>query len=443
MKMKKLLSTVISTALVLTTLVMPITAKADNNRYCGAVGNEQNVTWSYDNGTLTISGTGAMADYDDVSPWYDDYSESIEKIIISEGITRIGDAAFEDCSNLSNVEFENLETSKLESIGNYAFYGCTRLTSITLPSGAEYDQDSFPQNTNISIDGSGALPENACGLNATYKIENGTLTISGTGSIYDYSDYPDYSDYLAPWYNSGANITKLVIENGITSIGTGAFLGLAHLTDVTLPNTLTSIGNKAFYQCTRLSSLTIPSGVTTIGEKAFYQLGQAVTVESVEVALPDTVTSVASDAFLYCDKVHITYTGKNQAVANTLDESGAGSVVATEFEGEKITVSNTYESGTVEDNSVTTETIAFTADEHDGGATGFVTAINNKTKKTQVTINHITWKVTASDGTKKKYTSTSNDFTAFNLLPSDDTTFVIFVVSNLIDAGAKVVAEVD
>jgi hypothetical protein len=98
----------------------------------------------------------------------------------------------------------------------------------------------------------------------TWNLNNGTLTISGNGAM------PDY-DFLilAPWTPYYENITIVVIENGVTSIGDFAFFYCAALTSVTIPFSVTSIGQLAFAGCIALSSITIPSGVISIENNTF------------------------------------------------------------------------------------------------------------------------------------------------------------------------------
>lgn len=373
MRIKKMLSIIISTALVLTTLVMPITAKAvsENDFTCEGDGDVVAITGYSGNDTnLVIPST---IDGKAVIGIVSLYSDNIESLTIPDSVVLI--------SNLS----------------------CSKLKTITIGSGFGYNYGDYIGTDTHEVNGVFCYCP---------KLE--TITVD--------AENPYFSSVDGVLFNK--NKTEL------------KYYPISHGTAYTIPDTVTSIANSAFFNGSpesMIEEIIIPNTVTSIGVSAF---GNCTNLET--VSIPESVVSVGANAFTNCESAVVTYTGNNQTVADALDESGAGSVIATEFEGENIQVSNTDETG-----EATTETFAFTADEHDGGATGFVTAINNKTKKTQVTINHITWKVTASDGTKRKYTSTSNDFTAFNLLPSDDTTFVIFVVSNLYDAGAKVVAEVD
>ena len=104
------------------------------------------------------------------------------------------------------------------------------------------------------------------GSNVTWLLDdNGTLTISGSGKIEDYR-----SDIDQPWYSNRSDITSVVIEPGVTSIGSLAFYECSNLTSITIPSGLTSIGEQAFGNCTGLTSITIPSSVTSIGVNVFY-----------------------------------------------------------------------------------------------------------------------------------------------------------------------------
>ena len=103
-----------------------------------------------------------------------------------------------------------------------------------------------------------------CGDNLTwtYVESTKTLTIFGTGGMWNYSE--------SPWkYNN--NINTLIIESGVTSIGSCAFEGISNLTSVTIPNSVTSIDYGAFWGCTGLAFVIIPNSVTSIGDYAFSQ----------------------------------------------------------------------------------------------------------------------------------------------------------------------------
>ena len=118
----------------------------------------------------------------------------------------------------------------------------------------------------------------ANGSNVTWKLtSDGTLTISGTGKM------ADYEWGGAPWYAVCLQVNKIIIKNGVTSIGSYAFWWCENLTSVTIPNSVTSIGDFAFAYCIRLYSynaMTIPNSVTQLGDGVFYHSRVAVNVAS-------------------------------------------------------------------------------------------------------------------------------------------------------------------
>ena len=116
--------------------------------------------------------------------------------------------------------------------------------------------------------------EKTCGENLTWTLSgDGTLTIAGSGEMTDYSE-----EKHAPWAES--DVSKVVIQQGVTSIGTYAFYGCM-VFSFTLPDTLESIGAHAFDSCSGPDEFTVPAGVSTIGEGAFYNFS---TLASITVA---------------------------------------------------------------------------------------------------------------------------------------------------------------
>lgn len=139
-----------------------------------------------------------------------------------------------------------------------------------------------------------ASTSGSCGDNVTWSYSNGTLTIQGTGPMYDYTAYNNgYS--MAPWGDGYLEIGTLRIGNGVTTIGNRAFQDCNDLTSVTIPNSVTSIGNYAFYYCFDLKSVTIPNSVTAIGTYAF---SHCTTLAN--VTIPNSVTTIDVQAFAYC-----------------------------------------------------------------------------------------------------------------------------------------------
>ena len=247
--------------------------------------NPADVTATLDaNGTMTVSGTGAMQS--NQQP-YSNYLDVIKNVIIQEGITAIGSFNFCNCVALTSVTIG----SSVSTIGNYAFYNCVNLTSVTnlnpTPQSISFTDFIF-NNVNLShatltvpcasviqywsatywslfgtiTGGAGCFPSwpigypNAAGVTATLDA-NGTMTISGTGAMMDFYSQP-------PYFNTIDDITNLIIENGITSIGSEAFDYCHNLASVSISNTVTSIGDGAFGDCSSLKSVTIPSSVTSL-----------------------------------------------------------------------------------------------------------------------------------------------------------------------------------
>ena len=139
-------------------------------------------------------------------------------------------------------------------------------------------------------------PENyiasgTCGDNLTWALsENGTLTISGTGEMFDYSEADD-----VPWDDYRYSMNAIVVHDGVTSIGTWAFFDCDGITSLVIPNSVDTIGSSAISCCGNLADLTIGSGVTNIGSHAFYDCSSLTSV-----TIPDSVLTIGHDAFSWC-----------------------------------------------------------------------------------------------------------------------------------------------
>ena len=285
------------------------------------------VYWTlYSYGKLYISGEGDIEDYNVPynynSPWYS-YRLNINTVNISNGITRIGDYAFNglgitsitipdsvtsigndafgDCGNLTDITIPDSVTSiggrvfedcisltsitipnGVTSIGDYTFYGCKSLTSITIPCSVTsigYKAFDFCKNlTNITI------PDSVTSISddAFSNCENLTdITI------------PDSVTSIGSRAFYGCkSLTSITIPNGVTSIGGSVFEDCTSLTSITIPNSVTSIGNYTFYGCTSLTSITIPDSVISIGWCAFYDCASLTSI-----TIPNSITSIGLEAF--------------------------------------------------------------------------------------------------------------------------------------------------
>lgn len=127
-----------------------------------------------------------------------------------------------------------------------------------------------------------------CGENLTWEFTNGVLTISGMGSMSDYS-------YDAPWYDFHSTLVSVVIKEGATSIGSDAFWGCDALESILIPSTVESIGNSAFSSCEKLTEITIPNSVKTIGRYAF---SHCTLLE--EISLSNQIEVISEYTFLGC-----------------------------------------------------------------------------------------------------------------------------------------------
>ncbi len=135
------------------------------------------------------------------------------------------------------------------------------------------------------------LPTNASAAQS-WVLENGTLTIFGSGPMTDYAAAAD-----TPWYARRAEITKIVVENGITAIGSNSFTGCENVTQVTLPESLTAIGKNAFWGCTGLKAITLPQSLEQIDTCAFFRTGL------LEIVIPEKVTELAQGIFGQCQSL--------------------------------------------------------------------------------------------------------------------------------------------
>ncbi len=149
----------------------------------------------------------------------------------------------------------------------------------------------------FTVSAEGETPEvvesGSCGEQLTWTLDSeGLLTISGEGPMTDYPsdrETPFYSNF---WEDKG--IRSLVIDEGVTTIGSYAFSNCRHLVDVSLPDSLTSIHKYGFYYCDDLQTLAIPDSVTSIGTGAFSSSGLK------SISIPDSITRISSYAFYWC-----------------------------------------------------------------------------------------------------------------------------------------------
>lgn len=321
--------------LLLVMILLPMLASADKSGTCG-----NNLKWVYNEGTktLTISGSGLMTYYDNstyYSPWYS-FRQSIEHLIIEEGVTVIGYNAFNGCSALTSVSLPN----SLLSIGKSAFRACSNLASIIIPNNVTDIEDmafdgcmaftslTIPANVvrigssafkdcigitslNVSCDnlksiGSKIFENCPCLKDVVFEGENTYMSIIDYGlpSIQNIVIKKNVKSVIGRLSN-GSGIISIVVEEGNPAYnsqeGCNAIIENNSKTLVQgcqtsiIPQGVVSIGNGAFFGCTGLTFLDIPTGVTSIGDGAFNGCGNLMSI-----IIPNSVKSIGSSAFSDC-----------------------------------------------------------------------------------------------------------------------------------------------
>ena len=269
-----------------------------------------------------------------------------KRVVLPPSTVYIGHGALRDCSALTSVSLPDSMSNRLFLD---MFEGCTNLKSVDIPDGItdiyEGDLASCPNWTDIYYDNWGrvwnrvvsgvrdSIPDRmnvhfkdniydsgSCGENVTWTLTaDGTLTISGTGAMTDYT-----YDSRSPWYSCRTYIKRVVMQQGVTSIGDHAFWDCSGLTSVTIPDGVTSIGGDAFSGCAALTSVEIPNGVTAIGGSTFSNC-----IRLAKVTIPKSVTSIGKNAFYYCESIaDVYYDGTEEDWAKISISSGNEDLLA-------------------------------------------------------------------------------------------------------------------
>ncbi len=237
-------------------LVASVSAIYAQSGTCG-----DNLTWTLADSVLTISGTGAMENfaYTACIPWYD-YRSSIKSVIISDGVTSIGDWAFGDCSSLTSVTIGNSVTS----IGGFAFSLCTSFTSVTIPNSVtSIGQAAFiacTSLTSLTIPNSVTNIEKhafaACAALPSVTIPNSVISI-GKYAFLDCISLTSirWNAKNCNSYNFGNQVTSFTFGNEVEVIPDSLCMDMNHLNSITIPNSVKSIGANAFKGCRQLYSI--------------------------------------------------------------------------------------------------------------------------------------------------------------------------------------------
>ncbi len=222
--------------------------------------NTDSVMWTLDDsGMLSVFGTGEMADCEECGPW----GSSVRRAFIGDGVTGIGDYAFNGCGRLRSLSIPDSVTG----IGSHAFSGCGSLTSVTIPDGVTsvgaHAFDGCPAMRCAGPDSRAALALSRAGC--SFRLPGAKYAL-----IYLFRNGSPAGLELR---EADGDTVAAVIGEGVVSIGADAFRGCSDLASVSFPEGLANIGEGAFEGCGHLTSVTIPGSVASVGDGAFSHSG--------------------------------------------------------------------------------------------------------------------------------------------------------------------------
>lgn len=239
------------------------------------------LTWVFSagDGTLTVSGSGEMYEFDaerfaDGVPWHE-YTALIRRVRAEDGVTSVSDRAFSACPELVEVVLAD----SVKAVDDLAFNRCPKLERATL--------------NGVETLGEGAF--SSCG--ALRELEAARLRVVGANAFQDcaaLTGLPGGLEQVAQYAFKGCTALTAVRIPAGAALGEGAFYACTGLTELTLPESLRSVGGGAFFACTGLASLRLPEGLERVGDEAF--LG-CLALDPAALSLPASLKSVGRRAF--------------------------------------------------------------------------------------------------------------------------------------------------
>ena len=308
-----------------------------NAYYSGSCGDNANWSLDTDSGLLSITGTGAMTNYSSYSsvPWYS-YRSYVNTISIGSGVTNIGYYAFYGCTGLTSVTIPD----NVITIERYAFSKCTELSNVILSNNLDFLGNQAFEDTAIreitipkSLSSCGASsnlantiyygPFSNCVNLKTVTFEEGHTCVP----TYLLANCPGIEEIELPdtittihWYSFHrcTNLREVVLGGSETTIRQNAFQGCISLQSIDIPDSVTTIEKFAFENCTSLESIVIPDSVTSIGINVFADCSSLISaklpnkrkiimqymfqncISLKTIEIPSTVTTIQSSAFSGC-----------------------------------------------------------------------------------------------------------------------------------------------
>lgn len=239
------------------------------------VANQNANSKTVENANLYICGTDGKA-------------ELVTELNIPDGVTKISDYAFCNCSNFTKISIPNTVTE----IGDHAFYDCSAITGDNIPSNLKVIGNSAFLNCNGIKTLNIPSTVEKVGANAFANCDNLTSV--------NFDKTSKCTDIGAQAFESCDKLETITLPSGMTSIGDETFSGCFYLTAVTIPSNVKSVGKNAFYRCYDLANIIFEdnSKCESIGEEAFLNC------EAIEsLVIPNSVTSIGAKAFASCQKL--------------------------------------------------------------------------------------------------------------------------------------------
>lgn len=275
----------------------------------GNCGGRASYSFNASTGTLTITGDGALYNFgyrESQLPW-ESYLDQIKTVVIGEGITHIGNKAFYDCTSLQSVSMP----STLKTIGNAAFMNCYALPTLIMPNSVTYaGWEAFSNCTSlVNLHISTSLEEiPSCGFLGCTSLRSVVIPDSVTslaGSTF--SNCSSLSSVTFPDtllrfdmhdFTDCTSLRSVTLPDSVIEMGDCIFQGCTALTQVNIPNQLTYLPSCAFLDCTSLEEVVIPDSVTKIGQIVF---SGCTALRSMTV--PDSVTDIGWGMFRKCSSL--------------------------------------------------------------------------------------------------------------------------------------------